>query len=95
MATEYWRDQVEHVILCTGDMIVDGITGNYGLLVERVKKNVGYDGESNIYFWKVTWSYDRSNYRDAPNPDWMEEDGLKMSIVVGFYDLYNINKGKF
>ena len=38
MATEYWRDQIEHVILCTGDMIVDGITGNYGLLVERVKK---------------------------------------------------------
>ncbi len=95
MPTDYWRDQINHVILHNGDMIVDSITGHYGLLVERVKKDVGYETESNIYFWRVKWSYHTSDYRDAPNPDWMEEDGLKMSIVVGFYDLYNINKEKF
>ena len=95
MTTEYWRNQIEHVILHCGDMIVDAITGHYGLLVERVKKDVGYETESNIYFWRVKWSYYCSDYRDVPNPDWMEEDGLKMSIVVGFYDLYNINKEKF
>ena len=94
MTTNYWRDQIAHVILYPGDMIVDGLTGHYGLLVERVKKDVGYESESNIYFWRVRWSYLQSDYRDAPNPDWMEEDGLKMSILVGFYDLYSQNKGK-
>ena len=94
MTTDYWRDQISHVILNTGDMIVDVLTGHYGLLIERVKKDVGYEVESNIYFWRVRWSYLQSDYRDAPNPDWMEEDGLKMSILVGFYDLYSQNKGK-
>ena len=42
MPTDYWRDQINHVILHNGDMIVDSITGHYGLLVERVKKDVGY-----------------------------------------------------
>jgi len=88
MTTEYWREKVNGVILNIGDMIVDCITGHYAVLVERVKKDVGYEHESNIYFWRVKWSYRMSDYRDAPNPDWMEEDGLKMSIVVGFYDLY-------
>ena len=58
------------------------------------EKDVGYESESNIYFWRVNWSYLQSDYRDTPNPDWMEEDGLKMSILVGFYDLYSHNKGK-
>ena len=94
MPTSYWREQVEHVILCVGDMIVDCVTGHYGVLVERVKKDVGYDNPSNIYFWRIKWSYFLSNCYNAPNPDWMEEDGLKMSIIVGFYDLYPQNKEK-
>ena len=89
MTTEYWRERVNDVILRSGDMIVDCISGHYAVLVERVKKDVGYESESNIYFWRVNWSYLQSDYRDTPNPDWMEEDGLKMSILVGFYDLYS------
>lgn len=92
MATEYWRDQIKNVILCSGDMVVDCLTGNYGLLIERVKKDVGYDTQSNIYFWRVQWSETQTYYKEFPNPDWIEEDGLKMSIVVGFYDLYECLK---
>lgn len=88
MTTDYWNAQIEHVILCTGDMIIDAITGYYGVLLERVKKEVDCEVESNIYFWRVKWSYNQNDYRDAPNPDWMEESGLKMSILVGFYDLH-------
>lgn len=94
MTTEYWRERVNDVILCSGDMIVDCISGHYAVLVERVKKDVGYEVESNIYFWRVKWSYNIDDYRDVPHPNWMEEDGLKMSIVVGFYDLYSQNKEK-
>lgn len=94
MTTDYWRDQIAHVIIKSGDMIVDSITGHYGLLIERVKKDVGYEVESNIYFWKVKWSYNIDDYREVPHPDWMEEDGLKMSILVGFYDLHSQNKRK-
>ena len=88
MATDYWREQIKCVILHTGDMIIDAVTGHYAILIERVKKDVGYEFESNIYFWRVKWSYNLDDYRDVPHPDWLEEDGLKMSIVVGFYDLY-------
>jgi hypothetical protein len=94
MPTDYWRTQINHVILSPGDMIIDSITGHYAVLIERVKKDVGYEIESNIYFWRVKWSYDADNYREVPHPDWMEEDGLKMSIVVGFYDLHAQSKGK-
>jgi len=94
MTTTYWRDQISHVILSSGDMIVDSLTGHYGLLIVRKKKDVGYESESSIYFWSVKWSYVVDDYRDAPNPDWVEEDGLKMSILVGYYDLYPKNKGK-
>ena len=38
MTTDYWRNQISLVILNTGDMIVDVLTGHYGLLIERVKK---------------------------------------------------------
>ena len=65
-----------------------------GLCLLRVKKDVGYEVESNIYFWRVKWSYNIDDYREVPHPDWMEEDGLKMSIVVGFYDLYSQSKEK-
>ena len=95
MPTEYWRARVKDVILCVGDMIVDCVTGHYGVLVVRKKKDAGYEIESNIYFWQVKWSYGQADYRDPPNPDWMEEYGLKMSILVGFYDLYPQGKEKF
>ena len=36
----------------------------------------------------VNWNIDLKDPRIAPNPLWMEEQGLKISIYVGFYDLY-------
>ncbi len=86
MAMDYWREQVDCVILNIGDMIVDAITNQYGVLVKRERK-ISYVTDD-LYFWLVKWSCDNDDFRNAPNPVWIEEYGLKMSISVGFYDLY-------
>jgi|TARA_R110000787_G_scaffold22008_1_gene64391 hypothetical protein len=88
MSTDYWREQIEHIILNSGDMIVDIVTQQYGVLVKRERK-ISYAG-TDIYFWLIRWSVDIGDChnQDAPNPDWIEEDGLKLSVVIGFYDLH-------
>jgi len=85
MSTEHWRKQIEHIIIKSGDMVVDIVTQQYGVLIKRERKITYIDDD--IYFWLIKWSYD-DDYRNAPNPDWIEEEGLKLSIAVGFYDLY-------
>ncbi len=86
MGYDYWHNKGDSVILCIGDMIVDVATGQIGVLLSREHRVTFEDDD--LYFWYVNWNIDLKDPRIAPNPLWMEEQGLKISIYVGFYDLY-------
>jgi hypothetical protein len=90
MAFKDWRDQAKHLILSPGDMVIDIISNQYGLLVTR-ERRISIT-EDDVYFWKVTWSSNMSELdpRKVPSPIYIEEEGLKLSILIGFYDLYQV-----
>ena len=86
MDNDYWHHKSDSVILSIGDMIVDIATGQIGVLLcceHRITLE-----EDDLYFWYVNWNTNIKDIHSAPNPLWMEEQGLKASIYVGFYDLY-------
>tara|TARA_Y100000593_G_C4189668_1_gene276218 strand:+ start:263 stop:535 length:273 start_codon:yes stop_codon:yes gene_type:complete len=90
MAFKDWRDQAKHIILSPGDMVIDIISNQYGLLITR-ERRVSIT-EDDVYFWTVAWSTNMSelDVTSAPSPIYIEEEGLKLSILIGFYDLYQV-----
>jgi len=83
------RDQVEHVILHVGDMIYDVRTKSRGFLKSRERKIDLVDDD--IYVWTVVWLSHLD--RDFNNLDFMEEEGLKISIRIGTIELTSIEQG--
>tara|TARA_R110001592_G_scaffold122308_1_gene328866 strand:- start:337 stop:612 length:276 start_codon:yes stop_codon:yes gene_type:complete len=91
MLQDDWREEAKHIILSPGDMIIDIISNQYGVLVEKEQKvSLLYD---DLSFWKVNWAInlEEVDIFNAPSPTWVEEQGLKLSILIGFYDLYQID----
>jgi hypothetical protein len=88
---EELRDQAEHVILHVGDMIYDVRTKSRGFLRERERRIDIV--EDDIFIWWVTWftQEEGSNYN---NVDYMEEEGLKMSIIIGIVEINSIKHGE-
>ena len=86
MGNNYWHEQADCVILSIGDMIVDIANNQIGVLLS-CDHRVTFE-EDDLYFWNVSWSSNTEDVQTVPNPVWMEEQGLKLSIAVGFYDLY-------
>ena len=68
-----------------GDLIVDITCNNVGILVERVRR-ISIQ-EDDVYFWTIHWSKEYEQL--TPMTLQMEEEGLKISIVVGLYDLFS------
>ncbi len=88
MGNEYWHYRSDSVILSIGDMIVDIATGQIGVLLYRQHRITFEDDD--LYFWYINWNHDIKDPRSVPSPLWLEEEGLKISIYVGFYDLYSV-----
>tara|TARA_R100000008_G_scaffold19874_2_gene10249 strand:+ start:562 stop:840 length:279 start_codon:yes stop_codon:yes gene_type:complete len=82
------REESERIKLLPGDMIVDITCNNVGILVERVRRISIQDDD--VYFWTIHWSKERDQV--SPMTLQMEEEGLKISIVVGLYDLFSSNE---
>ena len=88
---EELRDQAEHVILHVGDMIYDVRTKSRGFLKLRERKIDII--EDDIYVWSIFWfSQDDNNIYN--NLEFMEEEGLKLSIVIGTIELQSIKHGE-
>jgi len=86
---EELRDQASHVILHVGDMIYDVRTKSKGFLRKRERKIDII--EDDIYIWSVIWfSHLEETYN---NLEFMEEEGLKMSIIIGTIELHSITQG--
>mgnify|MGYP003646266370 CR=1 FL=1 len=82
-----WRDQANSVILNSGDIVIDIVNKQVGVLVS-VERRITME-DDDLYFWYVNWTSNDLDVTVAPNPIWMEEISLKLSIIVGFYDLYS------
>jgi|TARA_R110000824_G_scaffold10568_2_gene46431 hypothetical protein len=80
------RDECEQLVLSCGDMIIDTTCNNVGILVDRVRRISMEDDD--VYFWSVVWSEEAHNSAGMPMTLQMEEEGLKLSIVIGLYDLF-------
>ena len=84
---------LQHVILKVGDLIVDETTGFVALLVRRERRiDMIYD---DMYFWHVKWIKNIDRYADDPTnvplSTILEEEGMKLSIVVGMLTHYPAN----
>ena len=88
-----WREQAECVILSVGDIVIDIVNRQVGVLVSRERRIPMEDDD--IYFWYVTWTAGNSlDLTNAPNRVWIEEQSLKLSILAGFYDLHSQSSEK-
>ena len=90
------RDALNGVILSVGDLIVDETTGFVAMLIKRERKiDMIYD---DMYFWHVKWIKNIQRYAEDPTnipiSDIIEEEGMKLSIVVGMLTHYPVNGGK-
>jgi hypothetical protein len=86
---EELRDQASHVILHVGDMIYDVRTKSRGFLRKRERKIDIV--EDDIFVWSVFWfSHLEHGFN---NLEFIEEEGLKMSITIGTIELYSITEG--
>ena len=72
--------------LSIGDMIVDIASNNVGILVNRDRRISIEDDD--VYFWTIHWTRETINDAYSPVSIQMEEEGLKISIVIGLYDLF-------
>jgi hypothetical protein len=80
------RAECERIQLCPGDMIVDTTCNNVGILVDCVRRiSIQKD---DVYFWTIHWMREAYTESTTPMTIQMEEEGLKISIVVGLYDLF-------
>jgi len=88
---EELRDQASHVILHVGDMIYDIRTKSRGFLRKRERRIDII--EDDIYIWWITWFSEDDNV-EYNNVDFIEEEGLKMSIIIGLIEINSIKHGE-
>ena len=77
---EELRDEASHVILHVGDMIYDIRTKSRGFLRQRERKIDII--EDDIYVWSIFW-FSQDEESEYNNLEFMEEEGLRLSIVIG------------
>ena len=87
---EELRDDASHVILHVGDMIYDIRTKSRGFLRERQRKIDII--EDDIYVWSIFW-FSQDEESEYNNLEFMEEEGLRLSIVIGTIELFSITQG--
>jgi len=93
------QDSLDSVILSVGDIIIDVFSGYSGMLMKRDRRIDMLDDD--MYFWHIKWM--TNVVREDLNPnqtrvrlsDVLEEEGIKLSIVVGAMEWHSINGGTF
>ena len=85
------RSAASHVILHVGDMIYDVRTKSRGFLRKRERRIDII--EDDIYIWWITWFSEDENV-EYNNVDFIEEEGLKMSILIGLVEINSIKHGE-
>ena len=86
------REKVGDITLLPGDMIIDSLIGTIGILMEPEDDHqiAGYYYKSK--FWKIFWMSTNEEFDSFNGVTYVEEYGLKMSILIGIYEYHDINK---
>ena len=93
------QEKLNCVTLSVGDIIIDTFSGYTGLLVKRERRIDMMDDD--MYFWEVKWMTNivredlKPNQARIPLGNVLEEEGIKLSIVVGAIEWHSINGGTF
>ena len=83
------KSRLESVILNIGDIVVDCVNDDIGILVRRSRQfDILLD---ELYMWEVRWI--NKSKKDVPMVGAIEEESLKLSIAVGTYEWHSINGG--
>tara|TARA_R110002110_G_scaffold134198_3_gene317274 strand:+ start:276 stop:578 length:303 start_codon:yes stop_codon:yes gene_type:complete len=80
------RKQAETIILSKGDIIIDRHNNSVCVLLNCVRRvDIEHD---DLYFWEISWTAGDTNLSDLEDAGkhYFEEDGLKLSIVIGMYE---------
>jgi hypothetical protein len=85
------REAASHVILHVGDMIYDIRTKSRGFLRKRERRIDII--EDDIYIWWITW-FSKDEGTEYNNVEFIEEEGLKMSITIGLIEINSIKHGE-
>ena len=84
---ENLQSRLKSVILSIGDIVVDCVNNDIGILVRRVRQfDVLLD---ELYIWEVRWI--NKAKENVPMVGAIEEESLKLSIAVGTYEWHSIN----
>ena len=78
--------------LSVGDLLIDNVSGRVGVLVKR-ERRISIE-EDDIYVWMVFWSKETvgdlivygTDFQES-NLAALEEEGLKISIIIDYYEL--------
>ena len=93
------QERLNGVILSVGDIIIDTFSGYSGMLVKREHRIDMMDDD--LYFWEVKWMTNverndlKFNHTRIKLGNMLEEEGIKLSIVVGAMKWHSINGGTF
>jgi len=90
MSIKILRERTRTIKLISGDMIIDLVSGSIGVLLKRSRRIDII--EDDIFFWEVYWSKENKYFEDFtehPTSMFLEEEGLKLSIVVGTVEWYS------
>jgi hypothetical protein len=95
MSGHILNEELDTIELSPGDVIIESSTGNVGFLVRRERRiDMVHD---DMYFWEVRWSDDAlvHEFRTFSQFRLLEEDYLKISIILGIIIWQSINGGTF
>ena len=86
------REIANDLELNVGDLLLDGLIGTIGIVMEAEDDHqiAGYYYKSK--FWKVFWMSTNEDFDSFTGVTYVEEYGLKMSIAIGIYEYYPVNK---
>tara|TARA_R100000008_G_scaffold53685_1_gene32664 strand:+ start:1089 stop:1397 length:309 start_codon:yes stop_codon:yes gene_type:complete len=96
---QYLREELDQVTIHTGDIIIDHLTGYVGVIMNRIRRvDMIID---DVYFWEIKWTSNfagkeerqrsRTQQECIDISGYLEEDTLKLSILIGAVELYSTN----
>ena len=93
MAHGSLNKESQRVILSIGDIIIDRMMNQVGILIERTRRiDMIMD---DVYMWEVKWLTSVASVVEVPHANFLEEETLKLWIVLGTYDWHSVNGGTF
>ena len=93
MADGSLNKELQRVILSIGDVIIDRMMNQAGILIDRTRRiDMIMD---DVYMWEVKWLTSIASIVEVPHANYLEEETLKLWIVLGTYDWHSIDGGTF